>query len=251
MAGWIKVHRKILNSEFYRGLTGRQRDVIITLLLMVNHEPREWIYKGMKYKTEPGQCVTSLQKIADRCGKDCTREVVRATIKHAESAHFLTHTTHTTHTVISIENWEKYQDVNTENTQSARNTDTKSTCVLNTNKNIRNKEYKKYSPDSDEFRLSNLLYGLIKKNNPKFKEPNLDNWCGHVDKMLRIDKRSVDDIEAVIRWCQQDDFWHKNILSTDKLRKQFDKLYMNMPKDKKVIPFKKDGDKDDWGYMQP
>lgn len=250
MAGWIKVHRKILNSEFYRGLTGRQRDVIITLLLMVNHEPREWIYKGVKYKTEPGQCITSLQKIADRCGKDCTREVVRATIKHAENAHFLKQKTHTTHTVISIENWYKYQDTNTENTQVTHNTNTENACVSTTNKNIRNKEYKKYSLDSDEFRLSNLLYELIKKNNPKFKEPNLDNWCGHVDKMIRLDKRSIDDIEAVIRWCQEDNFWHKNILSTDKLRKQFDKLYIGMPKSKKVIPFgKKDGDEDDWGYM--
>lgn len=250
MAGWIKVHRKILNSEFYRGLTGRQRDVIITLLLMVNHEPREWFYKGVKYKTEPGQCITSLQKIADRCGKDCTREVVRATIKHAENAHFLKQKTHITHTVISIENWDKYQDTNTDSTQDTHNTNTENTCVSTTNKNIRSKEYKKYSPDSDEFRLSNLLYELIKKNNPKFKAPNLDNWCGHVDKMIRLDKRSVDDIEVVTRWCQEDNFWQKNILSTDKLRKQFDKLYIGMPKSKKVIPFgKKDGDEDGWGYM--
>ena len=105
-----------------------------------------------------------------------------------------------------------------------------------------------YSPNSEEFRLANLLYELIRENNPKFKAPNMDNWCGHVDKMLRIDKRSIDDVEAVIRWCQQDDFWHKNILSTDKLRKQFDKLYMAMPRDKKVIPFKQE-EKDGWNYM--
>ena len=68
--------------------------------------------------------------------------------------------------------------------------------------------------------------------------------------MLRIDKRSVEDIEAVIRWCQQDDFWHKNILSTDKLRKQFDKLYIAMPKSSKVIPFgKKGAEEDGWSYM--
>lgn len=250
MSGWIKLHRKILNSDFYRGLTGRQRDVIISLLLMVNHEPREWIYKGVKYKTEPGQCLTSLQKIADRCGKDCTREVVRATIKHAENAHFLHQETHKAHTVITIENWDKYQDSNTENAQDTHNLDAKNTCVSTTNKNIRNKEVKKYSADSVEYALANLLYELIKENNPKFKTPNMDNWCGYVDKMIRIDKRSVEDIEAVIRWSQQDDFWHKNILSTDKLRKQFDKLYIAMPKSKKVIPFgKKGADEDGWSYM--
>ena len=73
----------------------------------------------------------------------------------------------------------------------------------------------------------------------------MNNWCGYVDKMLRIDRRSVADIEAVIRWCQQDDFWHKNILSTDKLRKQFDKLYMNIPRSRNVISFAKTGGSDD------
>lgn len=248
MAGWIKVHRKILNSVFYKSLLGKQRDVIITILLMADHEEKEWIYKGKKYKTLPGQVFSSLQGIADMCGKDCTREIVRTTITHAEQYGFLTKETHKTHTLITIENWEIYQDVYTRETQNKP--------IINTNSpegrpltRRKKKEDNIYSPNSDEFRLSNLLYGLIKKNNPQFKQPNLDNWCGHVDKMLRIDKRSVDDIEAVIRWCQQDNFWHKNILSTDKLRKQFDKLYMNIPKDKKVIPFKKDGDKDDWGYM--
>ena len=42
-------------------------------------------------------------------------------------------------------------------------------------------------------------------------------------------------IKEVIIWCQQDDFWYKNILSTEKLRKQYDRLVMNMvkPKNKK------------------
>ena len=245
MSGWIKVHRRILNSVFYKSLLGKQRDVIITILLMADHEEKEWIYKGKKYKTLPGQVFSSLQGIANMCGKDCTRETVRTTIIHAEQYGFLTKETHKTHTLITIENWETYQDIHTKEAQNSP--------IINTNSpegrpltRRKKKEDNIYSPNSDEFRLSNLLYVLIKENNPQFKKPNLDNWCGHVDKMLRIDKRSVDDIEAVIRWCQQDGFWHKNILSTDKLRKQFDKLYMNIPKDKKnVIPFAKTGGNDD------
>ena len=250
MSGWIKVHRRILNSVFYKSLLGKQRDVIITILLMADHEEKGWIYKGKKYRTLPGQVFSSLQGIANMCGKDCTRETVRTTITHAEQYGFLTKETHKTHTLITIENWETYQDIHTKETQNKPIINTNSTEGRPLTRR-KKKEDNIYSPNSDEFRLSNLLYGLIKENNPQFKKPNLDNWCGHVDKMIRIDKRSADDIEAVIRWCQQDDFWHKNILSTDKLRKQFDKLYINMPKDKKVVPFKKDGDEDDWGYMQP
>ena len=169
---------------------------------------------------------------------------MRTTITHAEQYGFLTKETHKTHTLITIENWETYQDIHTRETQNSP--------IINTNSpegrpltRRKKKEEILYSQNSDEFRLSNLLYELIKKNNPKFKQPNLNNWCGYVDKMLRIDRRSVADIEAVIRWCQQDDFWHKNILSTDKLRKQFDKLYMNIPRSRNVISFAKTGGSDD------
>ena len=32
----------------------------------------------------------------------------------------------------------------------------------------------------------------------------------------------------MIYWCQQHYFWHTNILSTEKLRKQYDQLSMQM-----------------------
>jgi 5-bromo-4-chloroindolyl phosphate hydrolysis protein len=46
--------------------------------------------------------------------------------------------------------------------------------------------------------------------------------------MLRIDKRTPDEIEAVIRFCQADDFWCSNILSTKKLREKFTALLAKM-----------------------
>ena len=35
-------------------------------------------------------------------------------------------------------------------------------------------------------------------------------------------------IEKVIKWCQGDPFWQNNILSTAKLRKQYDQLALKM-----------------------
>jgi hypothetical protein len=46
--------------------------------------------------------------------------------------------------------------------------------------------------------------------------------------MLSKDKRDPQDIEAVIRWCQGDDFEKANVLSADKVRSRFDNLYMKM-----------------------
>jgi hypothetical protein len=71
-----------------------------------------------------------------------------------------------------------------------------------------------------------LLFLEIKKRKPDFKEPNLQSWARQIDLMLRVDNREPERIEAVIRWCQQDDFWQNNILSISKLRKQFDRLEM-------------------------
>jgi len=100
------------------------------------------------------------------------------------------------------------------------------------NKNEKN-DNNIFSENSDEFELSSFLFNLILKNNPKFKKPNLQKWCSHIDLSIRIDKRTPDELRKVIIWCQQDDFWKANILSTSKLRKQFDKLWVKMPKQEK------------------
>ncbi|MCK5608901.1 hypothetical protein KAR91_43915, partial [Candidatus Pacearchaeota archaeon] len=82
--------------------------------------------------------------------------------------------------------------------------------------------------DSDEFRLANLLFKLKRKNNPSCKQDNLQVWAKIFNLAIRIDKRKVKDLESVIRWSQQDDFWHKNILSATKVRKQYDQLTLKM-----------------------
>lgn len=89
------------------------------------------------------------------------------------------------------------------------------------------KDFKKlFVEDSNEFRLSKLLYDLMLINNPKAKKPNLQNWCKHIERMHRIDERSYEEIEGAIRWSQQDSFWLKNILSTETLRRKYDRLYL-------------------------
>jgi hypothetical protein len=85
--------------------------------------------------------------------------------------------------------------------------------------------------DSVEFRLSKLLYDKIKKRNNGHKLPNLKMWSKQIDLMIRIDKRKPDDIKEIILWCQSDPFWQNNILSTSKLRKQYDALFLKMRKE--------------------
>lgn len=91
----------------------------------------------------------------------------------------------------------------------------------------------KFSDDSLPVILSKKLYSHIKENNPNAKEPNYQSWAKHIDLMIRKDNRQPSEIETIIDWCQQDSFWYTNILSTDKLRKQFDRLVMGKSKEKR------------------
>ena len=78
--------------------------------------------------------------------------------------------------------------------------------------------------------LAILLKKLILTNNPKalLKENVLTNWGKTFDLMLTKDKRDSQDIDAVIRWSQDDDFEKANVLSADKIRSRFDGLFMKM-----------------------
>lgn len=90
-----------------------------------------------------------------------------------------------------------------------------------------------FANETIEFKLANLLYQSILGNDEKFKEPDLSKWSEHIDKLMRIDQRSVKEIEDVIRFASTNDFWKSNILSTAKLRKQFPTLVIQMKRGEK------------------
>ena len=91
-----------------------------------------------------------------------------------------------------------------------------------------------FDNQSTPFQLSKYLFDLIEKRNPNFKKPDLQSWAYEIDKMIRIDKRDPQNIGAVINWCQQNEFWQNNVLSTTKLRKQFDQLFLKMGSQQKT-----------------
>ena len=42
---------------------------------------------------------------------------------------------------------------------------------------------------------------------------------------MELDENTVEEVKKVIDWSQADDFWKTNIMSANKLRKQFAKLW--------------------------
>lgn len=71
--------------------------------------------------------------------------------------------------------------------------------------------------------LANHLADWIERNGSK--RPKITpEWLRELERMHRIDGRSLEDIMRMIDWCQQDSFWRGNILSPKKLRKHYDTM---------------------------
>ena len=88
---------------------------------------------------------------------------------------------------------------------------------------------KSASVNEEAKRLSLLLLNLHRQVDPKFKTNNIDTWAADIDKINRLDKRSYEDIEKVIRWVKTPgNFWFANIMSGKKLRLQFDRLIIEI-----------------------
>jgi hypothetical protein len=81
----------------------------------------------------------------------------------------------------------------------------------------------KHTPEDME--CVDLLVSLIKKNNEEWDmKGKPEKWAEDINKLFRIDGRSYKQIQFMIRWTQQDQFWSQNILSASKLREKFNDL---------------------------
>jgi hypothetical protein len=83
-------------------------------------------------------------------------------------------------------------------------------------------------PSREACQLAALLKSEIQRNKPDFRVTPAQerNWSAGAQRMIDLDKRDPSEIEKVIRWAQRDDFWMANILSMDRVRKQFDQLQL-------------------------
>ncbi len=219
--GYIRLWRKFLDGGYVKnhGLCA----FMVWCLLKANHQDNYEIVVGLQRITlKPGDFVFGRKKAAEETG--LSEQEIRTIIAFLKKIEFLTIKTTNKYSLISIINWPSYQAV-TEGNQPSNQPTTNQ--PLTTNKNNKNKSF---LSDSIEVRLSELLLEKILTRNPNHKKPNLQTWAKDVDRMIRIDHRAPEDIRAVIEWCQADSFWQNNVLSTAKLRSQFDQLLLKMGK---------------------
>lgn len=79
------------------------------------------------------------------------------------------------------------------------------------------------------YQLAVHLRAAILRRDPETKVPDetpaaLERWAIEADRMVRCDNRDPQEAARLMAWAQQDSFWHTNILSMAKFRKQYDTL---------------------------
>ena len=148
MAGFIKLHRKILKWGWYKDTYTK----VVFLHLLLNAAYEDMEFQGIKLK--PGQLVISRRRMAKDLG--IGEQSVRTALDHLQSTHEITIKVTNRFSVITVENWGKYHVDNfLGNPQSNPQSDQQLTHDQPTgNPQKRNKEGKEiknnyYSTDSN------------------------------------------------------------------------------------------------------
>lgn len=83
----------------------------------------------------------------------------------------------------------------------------------------------KPKPLSEHLKMAEWIWGRVQPVTNSAKSPDLESWADDIRKLEQLDKRELPLIAEVFNWANRDSFWRTNILSTGKLRQQFDTLY--------------------------
>lgn len=165
MSGWIKIHRKMREWEWFtEPLTAH---VFLYLLLQANHEGKRW--RGVK--VDRGQICTGIRAISKHTGVSVRS--VRTALNHLKSTHELTLETTHRYTMITICNYERYQDYGMESdTQNDTQIDKPATQQRHSSDTI--KELKKLKELKED---KNTLKRVPK---PKFNPTGKRKFLDHV-----------------------------------------------------------------------
>ena len=158
--GWIKIHRQLLEWEWYDDINVTR--LFLHILLKANHKSKN--YKGELIQI--GEHLTSREILANETG--LTIRQVRTALTKLKTTNEVTIKSSSQGTKIQVVNYEKYQVTTNEVTAKRPATDQQTT----TNKNVKN-EKKKKNKQKKEFVIpymsTNSINNYLKQKNDDSK----------------------------------------------------------------------------------
>lgn len=171
MSGWIKIHRQILEWEWYSDNNAFR--VFMHLILKANHKDKR--FKGIELKA--GSVVTSRDILAIETGLSVRQ--IRTALDKLKTTNEVTIKTSSKGTIIQVVNYEKYQIATSETTNERPANDQQTTS----NKNIKKERSIFKAPSFDELTAFCLEHNLDLSINDFLNYYDSNGWMVGKNKM--------------------------------------------------------------------
>lgn len=193
--GWIKLHRKITEWEWYKDLATSK--LFIHLVIMANHEDKSW--QGVEVKR--GQLITGRKVLAEETG--LSEQQIRTSLTKLKSTSEITINSTNKYTIVTVCEYETYQLTNNDiNQQVNQQPNQQSTNNQPQTRIIRSKEDKNIPPlppkgDTlflEDFEVARKLYPGTKRGRDtefsEFKKKHKD-WKDCVELLTPAIEREI------------------------------------------------------------
>jgi predicted transcriptional regulator len=154
--GFIKVHRKLLQSSFYN--RSQYVHLWLHLLLKANHAGKKIIWNNKEIELQPGQLITGRIKLETETG--INQNTIQYILKFFENSNMIQQRNNSQNRIITIVSWHEFQKFNNEITtsqQRANNEITTSQQRDNTNNNVKNEKNEKNEKNINSESEKNFL----------------------------------------------------------------------------------------------
>lgn len=196
--GYIKLHRKIFEWEWYGDINTRL--VFIHLLLCAEWEDCE--FRGVHLKR--GQLATTVRELA--ANNRLTIQQTKTALSHLQSTNEITIAAIPKFSIITLNNFDYYQVANNQNNQQITNeqqteqqTNNKPTLLYKEEKNIRSEEEaSSASPTAASLNRASLIEIFGEENVDEY-EKRYDSWKTKKGGIVRGDR-----YETIRRMMEQD-----------------------------------------------
>jgi DNA-binding transcriptional MerR regulator len=202
MSGWIKIHRKFLDWEWFN--KSEAVHLFMYMLLKANHKDGKW--QGIEVKR--GQFISSLGNISNATG--ISIQTIRTILKKLEKTNEIELKSTSQFTIVTICKYECYQDQEEDTNKQITNNQQTTNKQLTTNKNDKNKEEYNIPIRKQEFALK--LASFVELYGKEMIREFYEYWTEHGehDKKMRFEKQSSFNIELRLRR------WNKNVQERNK-----------------------------------
>lgn len=241
--GYIKIWRKIKDNPLWTEKRILSRfEAWFDLISSANGKDKEVFFDGKSLLIKRGQYLTSERSLADRWSWSKTK--TRLFLNRLQNTdHMIKKESDHKKTIITILNYEIYNplhgqkkttDSDCEKTTERPLTDHR-LAPTNKDKECKQKEEKehpklKYSDVHLE--IAKFLEEGIKECLPRYQlrgKKYLEQWANEARIMQERGEATIEEMKKLIIWIfSKSNFWSKNILSFDKFRKQFGRLWADM-----------------------